>query len=145
MSSTVKINSLAKLRERKVALQKEMEQSQQAVLTSLTPTREAAKSFVIKDVVLPAAGIALAAFALAKIFGLGFGGDDDTSTSQATNSPSVPARKVVKTTDRPASSKSAPPSRKSLGSSLLQIGQLLIPAGKAIFEIVQEEKKKRSR
>jgi hypothetical protein len=145
LSSTVKINSLAKIRERNVTLQKEMEQSQQAVLTSLSPTREAAKSFVIKDVVLPAAGIALAAFALAKIFGLGFGGNDDTSTSQAASPPSASTPKVVKTTAPPASSKSAPSSGKSFGSSLLQIGQLLIPAGKAIFEIVQEEKKKQNR
>lgn len=144
MASPAKITSIKDIRERKLEVKRELEVSKNAAVHTLQTTTQEAKSFVLRDVVLPAAGIALAGFLTAKALGYVF-----TSTPRKTNTSEVSATNhqptdptPVTPDDRQARPQRATSRKKPVFQSLLSLGKLLIPAGQAIIEVIQEERSK---
>lgn len=153
MSAIKEITSLEEIRERKAAVQAEIDRSKKAAVNQLQETASEARTFVLQDVVLPAVGIAASAFLLTKVVKAAFGSDQSrhreprqlqviatenlpppAEASSATENHSVPAPRVVV----------APPQKttnKEKGS-LLSLGALLVPAGRAILEVIRDQQRK---
>ncbi|MEM6772543.1 MAG: hypothetical protein AAF597_18340, partial [Bacteroidota bacterium] len=120
--------------------QQELETSKEAAVQTLQTTSTEAQTFVLRDVILPAAGIALAGYLTVKAVGYVLG-----PGSAAASQPNELAKASVHGASAPrpkkASANGAAKPQKPFYKSLLQLGTLLVPAGQAILEVVQEARK----
>lgn len=117
---------MSALQARKREIDQELVISQRAAARTLQKTSTEAKSLVVKDFILPAAGIAVAGYLAYRV-----------ATRNQTPAPAASASLNANTPPPRQSS----PRKSSAYQSLLRLGSLLIPAGKAIFEIMQEERR----
>jgi len=159
VSNNTEISSLAEIRDRKAKVRLELNESKKAAASQLATTAGEAKTFVLQDVVLPAAGVALGVYVLSKVVKSVSGSSgtreqkyvtttytqptgDRTEVSQAAPRPAhgnaivtkgKPETINVKTENNAVSN-----ARKA---SLISLGHLIFPAGKAILNIIRENSK----
>lgn len=158
MSTTKEINTLAGIKERQAEIQREIKLSQKAVVNQLKTTADDAKQFALNDVLLPAVGIAAGAYVLTKVVKYSFRNQSSATTSvpaQKTSprtppkpvsavgrfsSPEDPSGQVAPVT-APVKVETHSVNKSAWAGSLLRLGKLLVPAGKAIFEVIKNERK----
>lgn len=160
MSNNNEISSLAEIRERKAKVRLELDESKKAAASQLAATAGEAKTVVLRDVVLPAAGVALGIYVLSKVVRSISGSSSDkedqgyvTTTytrpagASGDVSPALPApaeRNRIVTKEKPETinvkteNNTVANARKA---SLISLGHLLFPAGKAILNIIKENSK----
>ena len=143
MASPATITSLQDIQQRKSEIREELATSKDAAVKSLSVASGEAKQFIFRDVILPAAGVALAGYLVVKAAGYLVNDQEEQSppqdaplmANQASRPHTVaqPRRVVVQPT--------AP--KRPFFQSLLRAGSILIPAGKAIAEVIRDAREAR--
>ncbi len=141
MASPATITSLQDIQKRKSEIQEELATSKDAAVKSLSVASGEAKQFIFRDVILPAAGVALAGYLIVKT--VGYLINDQEEQEQPQSAPVIPAQTTLSPNNPQPRRTVVQPivPRRPLWQSLLRAGSILVPAGKAIAEVVQDARK----
>lgn len=143
MAPPAKISSIKDIQERQLEIKQQLSISKEAAIQSLHTSSTEVKTVVLRDVILPAAGIALAAYLTVKIADR-FLSDPDQEAEEATSFAQAPLQSppTRPTPQRQSSAPQAVQPKKPAFQSLISLGSLLIPAGQAIMDVIKEERAK---
>lgn len=160
MASVSPITNLSQIRQRRSEVEREIAASKQAALSQISSTADDAKNFVVHDVVVPAAGIALGAFVLSKVVKAVFRSSSNEQHFENTSAASsMPRSLELPAPARPISHATPPPPTRivparqevvapvagereggfEIPESVLKLGSLLVPAGLAIMDVIRGE------
>ena len=138
MDAPATITSIEDIQKRKSKIQEELTSSKNAAAKSFSVASNEAQSFILRDLVLPAVGVALAGYLTVKAIRY-VTKDHDGDTASVASVTAVPTSLTPKKTasvNRTPVRSAAP--KPPLLQSLLRASSILIPAGKAILEVIKE-------
>lgn len=140
MASPAKISSIKDIKERQLEIKQQLETSKEAAIEKLQTTSSEAKTVVLQDVILPAAGIALAGYVTVKLvdYFLSDGSQEQPAEAVYVQQQSPQPKAAPQVRNRPQIT----PPKQPFYQSILRLGSLLIPAGQAIMEVIKEERQK---